>query len=253
MVVKEGSFKFVLSFTEKTAFWRTELVSSKQELAHYTCQVCESIFDRFDDLKEEIWRAIVKFILTIVELVLKGIWIWGTQYNFLHNATHDTAPDVAPQILTEQIRHFKDVGLLVNSPYFCVLRPERQIDLIISLDFSGGNPMETVVEAHKKCEEMKIPLPTVVVSPEAKKTPKDFYVFKGVNTPTVIHMPLFNIVNCKVEDLSKLREKYKTFQGAYSPEMITELMELAGQNITNNREHLLREIEMVSKRTTHQN
>ncbi|XP_067112396.1 cytosolic phospholipase A2 gamma-like [Osmerus mordax] len=162
------------------------------------------------------------------------------------------APDVAPQILTEK-RHFEDAAALLNSPYFCVLRPERQIDLIISLDFSAGNPMETVVEAHKKCKEMKIPFPTVVVSPEDAKTPKDFYVFKGINTPTVIHMPLFNIVNCKDKDLSTLREKYKTFQGAYSPEMITELMELAGQNITNNRKHLLREIEMVSKRTTHQN
>ena len=54
-----------------------------------------------------------------------------------------------------------------------------------------------------------------------------------------------------VEDLSKLQEKYKTFQIAHSPEMITEVMELAGKNITNNRENVLKEIEMVSNWTTH--
>lgn len=31
---------------------------------------------------------------------------------------------------------------------------------------------------------------------EEESAPNDFYVFKGQNKPIVIHIPLFNIVNC---------------------------------------------------------
>ncbi len=37
-------------------------------------------------------------------------------------------------------------------------------------------------------------------------------------------------------------KKYSTFQGSYSPGMIADLMEVAGKNISNNREKLLEQI-----------
>ncbi|MCM8651805.1 hypothetical protein MZO44_17140, partial [Lactiplantibacillus sp. E932] len=65
-----------------------------------------------------------------------------------------------------------------------MLRKERNIDLIISLDFSDGDPFMTVREAAEICKERNIPFPEVNIPSEDLKNPEDFYVFKGTNTPT---------------------------------------------------------------------
>ena len=70
-----------------------------------------------------------------------------------------------------------------------------------TLTFLITSVFQTVSEAHKICKEMNIPFPPVVATPEDAETPNDFYVFRGVNTPTVIHMPLFNTGNCKGKTL----------------------------------------------------
>ncbi|KAK9975403.1 hypothetical protein ABG768_023446, partial [Culter alburnus] len=54
----------------------------------------------------------------------------------------------------------------------------------------------TVKKAAKMCKELNIPFPEVKIHKQDVKKPKDFYVFKGRNAPTVIHIPLFNVVNC---------------------------------------------------------
>uniref|UniRef100_A0A673GQM5 PLA2c domain-containing protein n=1 Tax=Sinocyclocheilus rhinocerous TaxID=307959 RepID=A0A673GQM5_9TELE len=119
--------------------------------------------------------------------------IWGRNYNFLHNMTDESVPAA---LLQKETRDLIDAGLLINSPYFSVLRKERNIDLIIALDYSDGDPFTTVREAAKTCKKLKIPFPEVNIPSDEGKKPKDFYVFKGQNAPTVIHIPLFNVVNC---------------------------------------------------------
>uniref|UniRef100_A0A671L729 PLA2c domain-containing protein n=1 Tax=Sinocyclocheilus anshuiensis TaxID=1608454 RepID=A0A671L729_9TELE len=165
-------------------------------------------------------------------------WIWGTKYDFLHNMTDKTVPRA---LLESETRDYIDAGLLLNSPYFSVLREERDIDLIVSLDFSDGDPFMTVREAAETCKKLKIPFPELNIPSEDVKKPNDFYVFKGKNAPTVIHIPLFNVVNCG-DDIDTWRYKYGTFSFSYSAEMITKLMEVAGKNISNNREKLLKQI-----------
>jgi len=53
-----------------------------------------------------------------------------------------------------------------------------------------------VTEAAKMCRKRNIPFPEVNIPDGHSEKPKDFYVFKGKNVPTVIHIPLFNVVNC---------------------------------------------------------
>uniref|UniRef100_A0A8C5AX46 PLA2c domain-containing protein n=1 Tax=Gadus morhua TaxID=8049 RepID=A0A8C5AX46_GADMO len=174
-------------------------------------------------LKE--WLKARFYISEFVEWMLKSIYAWGANYNFLHKMNG------RPRKTT----HFEDAGLLENSPYMSALRAEREIDLIISFDFSAGNPMEVRT---KECKKLDISFPAINYT----KTDKDFYVFKGLKkAPTVIHIPLFNVANCGSE-LEAYRDKYRTFQGAYSPEMIEDLMKKAGENVLNNKEKLLREI-----------
>ncbi|XP_067264369.1 cytosolic phospholipase A2 gamma-like [Chanodichthys erythropterus] len=175
------------------------------------------------------WRRIIKCM---------NHWTWGRNYNFLHDMTGEAVPSTLQETET---RDYEDAGLLLNSPYFSVLKKERDIDLIISLDFSEGDPFMMVKEAAKMCKELKIPFPEVNIPSEDLQKPKDFYVFKGKNTPTVIHIPLFNMINCG-DKIETWRKSYKTFQGAYSAEKVTDLMEVAGKNITNNKDKLLEQI-----------
>ncbi|KAL0194383.1 hypothetical protein M9458_012679, partial [Cirrhinus mrigala] len=53
----------------------------------------------------------------------------------------------------------------------------------------------TVRDAAEMCKKLNIPFPEVNIPSEELEKPKNFYVFKGENAPTVIHIPLFNVVN----------------------------------------------------------
>uniref|UniRef100_A0A8C2Q4T4 PLA2c domain-containing protein n=1 Tax=Cyprinus carpio TaxID=7962 RepID=A0A8C2Q4T4_CYPCA len=211
-------------------------LKDKEDAVHYmnehTEDVCKNLSHWFNVL-ESIQECMVQ-------------WIWGRKYDFLQNMNDEALPST---LLESEMRDYEDAGLLLNSPYFPVLRKERNTDLIISLDFSEGDPFMTVREAAEMCKKRKIPFPEVNIPSEDVKKPKDFYVFKGTNTPTVIHIPLFNVVNCG--DIETLRNKYRTLQVPYSAEMITDLMEVAGKNISNNREKLLEQIGAAVRQKGH--
>ncbi|CAM4546908.1 unnamed protein product [Leuciscus chuanchicus] len=214
---------------------RMKLVDKKEEklnVKRHTMDVINNLSERIHIWPFDAWMSIIKCM---------NRWIWGRNYNFLHNMTGEA---VHSTLLESETRDFEDAGLLLNSPYLSVLRKERNVDLIISLDFSEGDPFMTVREAAKMCRERNIPFPEVNIPSEDSEKPKDFYVFKGQNVPTVIHIPLFNVVNCG-DKIEAWRKKYCTFQGSYSAEMITDLMEVAGKNILNNREKLVKEIRAI--------
>uniref|UniRef100_A0A8C1PWT3 PLA2c domain-containing protein n=1 Tax=Cyprinus carpio TaxID=7962 RepID=A0A8C1PWT3_CYPCA len=206
----------------------------KQYINRFTMEVCEYLSSQIQNWLFDAGISICKCMAQ---------WIWGRKYNFLHNMTDE---GVKSTLLQSETRDYIDAGVLLNSPYFSVLREDRDIDLIISLDFSEGDPFMTVKDAAETCKKLKIPFPEVNITSEDKKKPKDFYVFKGQNTPTVIHIPLFNVVNCG-DEVEDWRKKYRTFQGAYSAEMIADLMDVAGKNISNNREKLKEQIRAVTE------
>ncbi|XP_067264375.1 cytosolic phospholipase A2 gamma-like [Chanodichthys erythropterus] len=211
----------------------TDKEAAKQYMKQYTEDVCNDLSHCFCFRPFDIWIRI---------FICMDLWIWGRNNNFLHNMKDEAVPSTLQETET---RDYEDAGLLLNSPYFSVLRKERDIDLIISLDFSEDLDLFTTVkEAAEMCKELKIPFPEVNIPSEDIKKPKDFYVFKGQNTPTVIHIPLFNVVNCG-DDIETWRNKYATFQHPYSAEMITDHMEVAGKNITNNKDKLLEQIRLT--------
>uniref|UniRef100_A0A672PPJ2 PLA2c domain-containing protein n=1 Tax=Sinocyclocheilus grahami TaxID=75366 RepID=A0A672PPJ2_SINGR len=168
-------------------------------------------------------------------------WIFVVPSNFLYC----NSAEVSPSVCGETIRQYVDAGIAINSPFLPLLRRERHIDLIVSLDFSENDPFESLTETAKMCKRLHIDFPEVPkMSKEEKSAPKDFYVFEGHNAPAVIHIPLFNIVNCD----DKGNHKYTTFQGPYSSDLIEELLEKAGLNIKNNKRSLLTEIKKIIQR-----
>ncbi|XP_060795470.1 cytosolic phospholipase A2 gamma-like isoform X2 [Neoarius graeffei] len=229
---------------------------SKKELLHdrdhqilkkYTLMICKNFQDWFEDapvsptVQRHAEARISWIIPKIFELLTN--WTWGTTHNFLHQMKVE---DVDPSVLSEEERNYMDAGLLNNSPYFPMLRKERHIDLFISLDFSSGDPMETVVKASEMCKELKIPFPEVKPPPKSSE-PDDFYCFEGKNgAPTVIHIPLFNKVNCHghIKDWEK---EYTTFHEPYSGDVIIKLIEKAGENVINNKGKLIRVIRSVTE------
>uniref|UniRef100_A0A8C1NPW4 PLA2c domain-containing protein n=1 Tax=Cyprinus carpio TaxID=7962 RepID=A0A8C1NPW4_CYPCA len=216
----------------------TDKQAAKLCIKQYTKDMCHNLRSWFSFWPFDVWISICRCMVQ---------WIWGRKYDFLQNMNDESIPST---LLKSETRDYEDTGLFMNSPYFSVLRKERNIDLIISLDFSDGDPFMTVREAAEMCEKLKIPFPEVNIPSEDVEKPKDFYVFKGTNTPTVIHIPLFNVVNCG-DDIETWSNKYRTFQVPYSAEMITELMEVAGKNISNNREKLLEQIGAAVRQKGH--
>ncbi|XP_048042716.1 cytosolic phospholipase A2 gamma-like [Megalobrama amblycephala] len=213
----------------------TDKKTAKQYMEQYTEDVYNDLNRCFSFWPKNIWMSIFKCLAD---------WIWGRNYNFLHNMKDKAVPST---LLESETRDYQDAGLLVNSPYFSVLRKERDIDLIIALDFSEADPFKTVKKAAELCKELNIPFPEVNIPCEDVKKPKDFYVFKGQNTPTVIHIPLFNVVNCG-DKIEEWRKKYSTSKWPHSDvQTITDLMEVAGKNISNNKDNLLEQIHLAIK------
>ncbi|KAJ8337145.1 hypothetical protein SKAU_G00383650 [Synaphobranchus kaupii] len=149
-------------------------------------------------------------------------------------------------VLSKEHTHLEDAGLVMNSPYVAALRPDRKVKLILSFDFSAGDPFMTVTQAAEHCKQTGIPFPPVDISKEDKMQPKDFYVFKSKSTPTVIHIPLFNMVNCK-GDVTKWRERYPTMTLSYDRETMDDLIRVSGLNVANNKNRILQEIWDVCK------
>nr|XP_055053962.1 cytosolic phospholipase A2 gamma-like [Misgurnus anguillicaudatus] len=208
--------------------------TEKNYMKDFTLAVCEHL-----KLRLNIWQ----FNLISCIIMCFVLWIWGREYNFVYKMKDDAVPIV---LQDSEKRDYEDAGLCLNSSYMSVLRQERDIDLIISLDFNDGDPFETVKIAAEMCRELKIPFPKVDI-PNVEY-PEDFYVFKGHGeAPTVIHIPLFNTVNCG-DDIDEWRERYHTIQFPYSTDMIDPLVDVAGKNITNNKEKLLDKIQACIKK-----
>nr|XP_055054189.1 cytosolic phospholipase A2 gamma-like [Misgurnus anguillicaudatus] len=205
-----------------------------------------------DETDGIVWDSVMSFAASISERAKSTVqwlnvywavdrcvkwWIWGRKYNFLYKVKDDAVPDI---LQNSKQRDYEDAGILNNSPYISVLRQERDVDLIISLDFSDEDSFDTVKKAADRCKKENIPFPKVDIP--SNEIAKDFYVFEGHGeAPTVIHIPLFNIVNCE-NKVKEWKKRYTTMQLPFGPDMIDPLLDVAGKNITNNKEKLLDEI-----------
>ncbi|XDV21576.1 hypothetical protein PO909_026654 [Leuciscus waleckii] len=106
-------------------------------MKQYTEDVCNDLSHSFSFWPFGLWKRIV---------ICMAQWIWGSKYDFLYNMKDKAVP---PALLKSETRDYIDGGLLLNSPYFSVLREERDIDLIISLDFSDNNDPFTVLNTQR--------------------------------------------------------------------------------------------------------
>ncbi|KAH3870520.1 cytosolic phospholipase A2-like isoform X2 [Dreissena polymorpha] len=102
---------------------------------------------------------------------------------------------------TEKHLYVVDAGLTFNSPYPVVLRPQREVDIILSFDFSArpsdsSPPFKELLLAEmwaKKHNVMFPPIDTTVLDREGMK---ELYIFRHpteANCPIVLHFCLVNV------------------------------------------------------------
>ncbi|XP_029105417.1 cytosolic phospholipase A2 gamma-like [Scleropages formosus] len=227
--------------------WLNMNTEEKQKyVADLSIDICKALEGLFGPLEGTGFFAVVKILGKTI--IAAYNWTWGTKFNFLYKYPAKEVDHIPAALLSDEKRNLEDAGILLNSPYVAALRPERKVDLILSFDFSSDDPFLTVKKAADYCKEAGRPFPSLVIEPGEEKNPKDFYVFKDeTKAPIVIHIPLFNTVNCG-ENIEEWRRRYKTFQGPYSKEMIEDLLLVSSRNVKNNKEKILNEIKAVCAR-----
>ncbi|KAH9488996.1 Cytosolic phospholipase A2 [Bulinus truncatus] len=93
-----------------------------------------------------------------------------------------------------------DAGLTYNSPYPLVLRPQRQIDIILSFDFSAREtdvfpPFKELILAEKWAKLNRLPFPPIDTSVFQREGMKELYIFRhptDPHCPIVFHFVLIN-------------------------------------------------------------
>ncbi|EHB05502.1 Cytosolic phospholipase A2 gamma, partial [Heterocephalus glaber] len=191
----------------------------------------------------------LKILDTFKVLIKTGVccfkWEWGTIYNFLYK--HGDIEE--KEMSNRELLHLVDAGFAINSPYPLVLLPARNVQLILSFDFSAGDPFETIRSTAKYCHDHKIPFPLLEEAKlkEWSAAPKSCYILKGEKGPVVMHFPLFNIDTCGA-DIQKLSETYDTFKMAdsYTLDLVTQLLRLSKENVSKNKETILSQIRSMA-------
>uniref|UniRef100_A0A8B9QRV0 Phospholipase A2 n=1 Tax=Anas platyrhynchos TaxID=8839 RepID=A0A8B9QRV0_ANAPL len=178
--------------------------------------------------------------------------------------------DAFPNQLTpmEESLYLVDGGFSINSPFPLVLQPERDVDVILSFNFSWEAPFEVLELAQKYCEEREIPFPKIKLSDEDEKKPKECYMFVDNNNPKapiVLHFPLVNDTFRKYKAPGIERESedeksfgdfvietkdspYRTLNFTLEPYDFRRLVEVNRYNVLNNKDTLFKTLNLALQR-----
>uniref|UniRef100_A0A8C5R4M6 Phospholipase A2 group IVF n=1 Tax=Leptobrachium leishanense TaxID=445787 RepID=A0A8C5R4M6_9ANUR len=181
--------------------------------------------------------------------------------------------DAFPNQLTpmEENLYLVDGGFSINSPFPLVLQPERDVDVILSFNYSWNAPFNVLELTQQYCRERRIPFPDVAVSEKDKKEPKECYLFMDENDPRcpiVLHFPLVNNTFRKFkapgvpreteEELSNgdfsLTAKdspFRTKNFTYESVHFDQLVEVNRYNVLNNQEQILEALRASLERRKH--
>ncbi|XP_039605447.1 cytosolic phospholipase A2 gamma-like [Polypterus senegalus] len=166
-------------------------------------------------------------------------WKFGTSYNYLHGCQWFKKQDKnlknINNVIKKEFVSLVDAGLAINCAYPLMLHPKRKVDVIISLDYSDGDIFETLTLAKEFAKENHLHFPSVN---KEDKQPEDCSVYSDTSTPTVIHMPLFNKVNKNEATI----DNYPTLKSGYTQEEVDKLLKIAKENVTRNKEKILKAI-----------
>ncbi|KAM5235435.1 cytosolic phospholipase A2 beta-like [Ctenodactylus gundi] len=201
---------------------------------------------------------------------LRGLHFHKDYFQHPHFATWKaTKLDGLPNELTPTEPHLclLDVGYLINTSCPPLLRPTRDVDLILSLDYNLHGAFQQLQLLSRFCQEQGIPFPPVSPSPEAQSQPQECHTFCDLaqpEAPAVLHFPLVNnsfqeysapgVQRTPEEkaagevNLSPSDSPYHYTKVTYSLEDTDKLLHLSHYNICNNRDQLLEALRQAVQR-----
>uniref|UniRef100_A0A668AS89 Phospholipase A2 n=1 Tax=Myripristis murdjan TaxID=586833 RepID=A0A668AS89_9TELE len=196
-------------------------------------------------------------------------WNYNEHCNF--KAWKDTHPDAFPNRLTpaDSTLNLVDSGHAINIGCVPILRPQREVDLIISLSYSW-DPVLKRTAAY--CEDHKIPFPSIDFAKLDSEPQQELYIFEDEENPSapiVLHFPLVNVTYKQFKapgvlrkgeeeiksggvDVKSSNSPYKTQNLTYTVEDFRALVDLTSYNVINNKESILKIIHRALERKTSQ-
>ncbi|KAM9848230.1 cytosolic phospholipase A2 beta isoform 2-T2 [Aulostomus maculatus] len=193
---------------------------------------------------------------------MHGLYLhWNYNKNSNFKAWKGTHPDAFPNTMTprDSTLYLVDSGHHINIGCVPILRPERDVDLIISLSYSWDpNVLSVLEKTAAYCEDHEIPFPRVDFTSLAKEPQKEFYIFQdkeNPKAPIVVHLPLLNDtykhfkqpgvkreteeeVKAGMVDVSSRQSPYTTSNITYSPDDFDNLVHLTSYNVLNNKDNI---------------
>ncbi|CAH3128692.1 unnamed protein product [Pocillopora meandrina] len=170
----------------------------------------------------------------LVHNFLRGLQILAAPF-LSEGDDEDVTADAADELaLNSRHIYLVDGGLVFNSPFPPLLRPQRKVDVFISFDFSVRKrdvefPFEELLLAEKWAREHNMKFPPITAELQYRKHGiKEFYIFRDPNDPTcpiLIHFLLANktfkeesrpgIFRCTEEEIDYAN--FSLFEGRHNP------------------------------------
>ncbi|NXM65333.1 PA24E phospholipase, partial [Serilophus lunatus] len=180
----------------------------------------------------------------------------------------DTLLDASPNDLRGNSEHLE----LVDAAFFfetsCppLMRPERKVDVIIHLNYTGGSQTLPLEQACRYFAEQGIPFPCIGLKDDEKNL-KECYMFDGAETPGAPLLLYFPLVNDTFQryvapgmsrnaaemeqgkvDISSFCSPYSTREVSLKAEDFNKLLKLTNYNIMNNENMILQALRMAVAR-----
>ncbi|NWV31318.1 PA24E phospholipase, partial [Grantiella picta] len=179
----------------------------------------------------------------------------------------DTVLDSSPNQLNAMSDYLKliDTAFFINTSCPPILRPERKVDVIIHLNYSGGSQTLPLDLFSEYCLEHGIPFPSTELSQEDREHLKECYVFEdSLEAPILAYFPLVcdsfkkykapNVERSPAEmeqgrvDVSNCASPYGTGLLTYTEENFNKLLNLCSYNILNNKHLILQALRTAVER-----
>ncbi|CAI5763935.1 cytosolic phospholipase A2 epsilon-like [Podarcis lilfordi] len=186
------------------------------------------------------------------------------------SAWKDTVVDDYPNQLMETAEHalsLVDTGFFINTSYPPLLRPERKVDLILHLNYTGGSQTLNLDQFSTYIAKLGIPFPNMELSEEDKQNLKECYWFADTDNtaaPIVLFFPLTNDTFRKYKepgvernptdmeegnvDVSSFHSPFATREVTFSEENFDRLVKLTEYNILNNENKIVEALRVAVER-----
>uniref|UniRef100_A0ABM5FAA9 Cytosolic phospholipase A2 epsilon-like isoform X1 n=1 Tax=Pogona vitticeps TaxID=103695 RepID=A0ABM5FAA9_9SAUR len=186
----------------------------------------------------------------------------------------DTVIDSAPNELSDVAEYLEliDTAFFINTSCPPLLRPERKVDVILHLNYSGGSQTLPLDLSVKYYAEQGIPFPKVELTENDREHLKECYVFDEGETPKapiLVYMPLVcdtfqkykapgverspdEMEEGHVDVCSTVFSPYATGIIQYSEANFNKLVNLTNYNIVNNKHLILQALRTAVERKKEQ-